>query len=188
VDAFRHAIERMDPAEYLATGYYGRWMAALERLLVEARVLGPGEIEARLRGAPPGIEAAAKKSPAPRAPGGAQSSCGAEAGVIRTVENSPRFAVAQAVRARNIHPEGHTRLPRYVRGRRGIVDRVHPACVFPDTHAHGRGENPQYVYSVRFTARELWGEDAEPGASVCLDLFEDYLEEDSSPLAARRSP
>jgi nitrile hydratase subunit beta len=176
VDAFRHAIERMDPAEYLATGYYGRWMAALERLLVEAGVLAPGEIEARLRGAPSGKEAAAKKTPAPRTPQGAQPSRGAEAGVVRTVGNSPRFALGQAVRARNIHPEGHTRLPRYVRGKRGVVDRVHPSCVFPDTHAHGMGENPQYVYSVRFAARELWGEDAEPGASVRLDLFEDYLE------------
>jgi nitrile hydratase beta subunit len=173
VDAFRHAIERMDPAEYLATGYYGRWMAALERLLVEAGVLAPGEIEARLRGTPSGNEAAAKKTAAPP---GAQTSRGAEAGVIRTVGNSPRFALGRAVRARNIHPEGHTRLPRYARGRRGVVDRVHPACVFPDTHAHGLGENPQYVYSVRFAAGELWGEDAEPGATVRLDLFEDYLE------------
>jgi len=176
VDAFRHAIERMGPAEYLATGYYGRWMAALERLLVEAGVLAPGEIDARLRGGPSGNEAAAKKAPAPHAPRGAQTSRGAEAGVIRTVGNSPRFALGQAVRARNIHPEGHTRLPRYARGRRGVVDQVHPACVFPDTHAHGLGENPQFVYSVRFAACELWGEDAEPDASVRLDLFEDYLE------------
>jgi nitrile hydratase len=75
-----------------------------------------------------------------------------------------------------MHPGGHTRLPRYVRGRQGAVARVHPACIFPDTHAHGRGENPQYVYSVRFAAAELWGEDAEPNAAVLLDLFEPYLE------------
>lgn len=176
VDAFRYAIERMEPASYLTAGYYGRWLAALERLLVEAGVLAPGEIEARLQGAPSGNEAAAKKTPAARAPGDAQPSRGADAGVVRTVGKSPRFALGQTVWARNIHPEGHTRLPRYVRGRRGIVDRVHPACVFPDTHAHGLREDPQYVYSVRFAASELWGEDAEPGASVRLDLFEDYLE------------
>jgi nitrile hydratase beta subunit len=176
VDAFRHAIERMDPAEYLSAGYYGRWMAALERLLVEAGVLAPGEIEARLRGAPSGTGADANTGPMNVTPTGALTARSHEAGVIRTVGNSPHFALGQAVRARNIHPEGHTRLPRYVRGRRGIVDRVHPACVFPDTHAHGRGENPQYVYCVRFAARELWGEDAEPDASVRLDLFEDYLE------------
>jgi nitrile hydratase len=84
--------------------------------------------------------------------------------------------VGESVRARNLHPAGHTRLPRYVRGRRGVIHRVRPACIFPDTHAHGRGENPQHLYSVRFEASELWGDAAEPGAAVHLDLFEPYLE------------
>ena len=142
VDAFRHAIERLSPVEYLTAGYYGRWLAALESL---AAARG-----ARLR---PAARTARRDAP-----------------------RLPRFAAGEAVVARNVHPAGHTRLPRYVRGRRGVVARVHPAWVFPDTNAHDRGENPQHVYSVRFAATELWGDDADPAASVHVDLFESYLE------------
>ena len=77
-----------------------------------------------------------------------------------------------------MHPVGHTRLPRYARGLRGTVALVHPPFVFPDTNAHGRGEEPQHVYAVRFAARELWGDDAEPGVQVHVDCFESYLEPD----------
>jgi len=142
-DAFRHAIERLSPAEYLTAGYYGRWLAALERLLSE-------------RGALP------RRAPAATA--------------RRDVPRVARFAVGDAVVARKVHPAGHTRLPRYVRGRRGVVACVHPAWVFPDTNAHERGEHPQHVYAVRFAATELWGDDADPAASVHVDLFESYLE------------
>ena len=165
VDAFRHAIERLEPRTYLGAGYYGRWLRALETLLVEAGLLGRGELDGRLAGAS-----------APTAPASATPRYGHFAGVVRPLDAPPRFAVGDDVVARNIHPAGHTRLPRYVRGKRGIVHRVHPACVFPDTHAHGLGEQPQYVYSVRFTGLELWGLDAEPGSAVHLDLFETYLE------------
>ena len=142
VDAFRHAIERLSPVEYLTAGYYGRWLAALERLVAE-------------RGALPRT--------APRS-------------ARRDATGSPRFAAGDAVIARNVHPAGHTRLPRYVRGRRGVVARVHPVWVFPDTNAHDRGEHPQHVYAVRFAATELWGDDADRAASVYVDLFESYLE------------
>ena len=91
-------------------------------------------------------------------------------------EARARFAVGQSVRARNMNPEGHTRLPRYARGKRGEVVRCHGIFVFPDTNAHFLGEQPQHVYSVRFTARELWGEDASPHDSVCLDMWESYLD------------
>lgn len=94
----------------------------------------------------------------------------------RVIETEPRFHAGQRVRARNIHPAGHTRLPRYARGKTGVVDRIHGGYVFPDTTAHGLGENPQYVYSVRFAARELWGEQASPRDSVYVDLWDDYLE------------
>ncbi len=80
------------------------------------------------------------------------------------------------MRARNLHPVGHTRLPRYVRGRRGTIDRDHGVFVFPDTNAAGQGSNPQHVYSVRFAARELWGPDARARDSVYVDLWDDYLE------------
>ena len=86
------------------------------------------------------------------------------------------FAAGDAVRARNINPLGHTRLPRYVRGRAGEITALHGAHVFPDSHAHGKGEDPRPLYAVRFTASELWGEAANPRDSVCLDLWEPYLE------------
>ena len=88
----------------------------------------------------------------------------------------PSFKVRQRVRARNINPTGHTRLPRYARGKTGVVVRDHGVHVFPDTHAHGEGEKRQHVYAVRFSARELWGEAASPRDSVHLDLWDDYLE------------
>ena len=97
-------------------------------------------------------------------------------GALREIADTPRFAVGHTVVARNLHPRAHTRLPRYVRGRRGTVTRIHPAWVFPDTNAHGLGENPQYVYSVGFPARELWGPDGDAAVTVHVDLFESYLD------------
>jgi nitrile hydratase len=169
IDARRHAIERLDPVSYLANGYYGRWLASLERELREAAVLAPGELEARLAG---GVAPAAPLPALPAAPTPPLHP------FLRRVEAAPAFAVGDRVRARNHQPPGHTRLPAYARSRRGVVALVHPACVFPDTNAHGRGEQPQHVYAIRFAARELWGEDAEPGAFVHLDCFETYLEPD----------
>jgi nitrile hydratase len=145
IDAFRHAVERLDPVTYLTAGYFGRWLAALERLVAED--------DARVRNG----------SPLAR----------------RTVERVPRFQVGAAVRVRDLRTDGHTRLPGYARGRRGRVERVHPAFVLPDTNAHGRGEDPQYVYCVRFAGSEIWGGTAEPGTCVHVDLFEPYLEPES---------
>jgi nitrile hydratase subunit beta len=87
-----------------------------------------------------------------------------------------RFAVGDAVMTRNLHPPGHTRLPRYARGKRGVIQRLYGAQIFPDTNAHGLGENPQPLYAVRFEARDLWGEAAESDQTVSLDLWESYLE------------
>jgi nitrile hydratase beta subunit len=165
VDAFRHGIERMDPVAYLTAGYYGRWLASLERILVERGVLSPGDVDARVAGRP-----VAAPTPPPPAPDPVAT------GFVRAVERAPRFRPGDAVRARVASPGGHTRLPRYVSGRRGVVHRVQPPCVFPDTNAHGRGENPQHLYNVRFPAAELWGTEGEPGTSLHLDLFEPYLE------------
>jgi nitrile hydratase len=97
-------------------------------------------------------------------------------GTLREVATPPRFAAGARVCTRNLQPSGHTRLPGYARGKQGTIARVHPGFVFPDTNAERRGENPQWVYAVRFDARELFGSGAEPNASVCVDLFESYLE------------
>jgi nitrile hydratase len=92
------------------------------------------------------------------------------------VDIRPRFAVGDAIITRNNHPRGHTRLPRYTRGKRGVINLVHGPEIFPDSNAHGRGQNPQVVYNVRFDARELWGESAEPRQTLSIDLWESYLE------------
>jgi nitrile hydratase subunit beta len=96
--------------------------------------------------------------------------------VMLKVAVQPRYLIGQQVRARKMNPPGHTRLPRYARGRTGVVERDRGVQAFPDTNVYGRGENPQHVYSVRFAARELWGEAASARDSVYIDLWEDYLE------------
>ena len=91
-------------------------------------------------------------------------------------DTEPRFQPGDRVRTRNIHPRSHTRLPRYVRGHVGVVELLHGVNVFPDSVVRGEGENPQWLYTVRFDGRELWGDDAEPGTNVSVDAFEPYLE------------
>jgi nitrile hydratase len=88
----------------------------------------------------------------------------------------PKFKAGDAVVGRSMNPPGHTRVPRYVRGRRGVIDRDHGVFIFPDTHAAGLGQKPQHVYSVRFAARELWGPDGHPRDAVYVDLWDDYLD------------
>jgi hypothetical protein len=87
-----------------------------------------------------------------------------------------KFRPGDAIVVRNINPVRHTRLPRYVRGKRGMVERDHGVFVFPDTSAHGQGEKPQHVYSVRFEARELWGADASSRDRLYIDLWDDYMD------------
>lgn len=173
IDAFRHRIERMGAARYLATSYYEHWLAAIEMLLDELGIVTADELDARTEHllATPDVPPppAARITPPPERPR-------IEGHPYRRPPAAPaRFQPGDAVITRNLNPPGHTRLPRYVRGKRGVVDRVHGVFVFPDTNAHDLGENPQYVYSVRFDARELWGEHAEPNQHVNIDLWESYL-------------
>jgi len=165
LDAGRHTLEQLDPVSYLQHGYYGRWLASMERVLLHLGVLAPGEVEARMRvpHAAPARGESEWSSPPARS-------------FARPVDRTPRYLAGQAVRTRNHQPAGHTRLPAYARCKTGTIVRVHAAMVYPDDHAHGRGENPQYVYTVRFASDELWGADGEPGTVVHLDLFEPYLE------------
>lgn len=100
----------------------------------------------------------------------------ASAGASRALTRAPRFAVGDAVTTRNLHRAGHTRLPGYARARSGTIALLHGGWVLPDTNAHHQGDHPEHVYAVRFSGEELWGEEAEPGTSVCIDLFESYLE------------
>ena len=168
VDRFRHAIERMPPRLYLRSSYYERWMHSIETLLVEHGELSREQIEAALVRLRSGGAAEVRQGTERRRPPGS--------GAKRQIDRPPRFGVGEAVRTRAFHPTGHTRLPRYARGKTGTIEEIYPAFVYPDSNAHDGGEQPQHVYSVVFRGEELWQEDAEPGTRVSLDLFEDYLE------------
>jgi nitrile hydratase subunit beta len=170
LDAFRHTREVLPPAEYLQTGYYEQWFSGLLDLLVRRGLVTAAEIES---GVPaPG----AVKATPPLTPEKIPATLPNRIHAHRDVPVVPRFHVGQRVRARNINPTGHTRLPRYVRGKLGTVYLDHGVYTFPDTNAHFLGEKPQHVYSVRFAARELWGEQVAPQDSVYVDMWDDYLE------------
>ncbi|HEY1232639.1 MAG TPA: SH3-like domain-containing protein, partial [Candidatus Binatia bacterium] len=94
----------------------------------------------------------------------------------RAAQAPAQFKVGDRVRTKNIHPATHTRLPRYARGRVGVVERLHGTHVFPDSAAVGKGDDPQWLYTVRFDAQERWGADAEPNLKVSIEAFEPYLE------------
>ena len=170
IDVGRHQIELIPPADYLRMSYYEKWVERLIELLVKSGLVTREEIAA---GRP--AEGSVKAAP-PLTVEKVGSLLRPGAGAKRDVPITPRFAAGQRVRARNVHPAGHTRLPRYARGHAGTIDRDHGVYVFPDTNAHFAGENPQHVYSVRFAARELWGEQASARDVVYIDLWDDYLE------------
>jgi nitrile hydratase beta subunit len=166
----RHANESLHPVDYLSSSYYETWLKGLEKLLVGRGLATPEEIAAgrasqpaKAIRPPPGaaamVEALTRGTPYDRPP------------------TSPaRFAVGQEVRALNINPTGHTRLPRYARGKRGRVEKVHGVFIFPDANAHGLGPSPQWLYLVRFSGAELWGADGDPALDVSIDAWESYLE------------
>jgi len=168
LDQSRHARERIPAADYLRMSYYEKWVAGLVALLVESGLVTRKEIEDAH--AAPGAKKSSPRLTADRV----AVSLASGGPTLREIAAAPRFAKGAVVRARNLHPSGHTRLPRYVRGRIGTITRHHGAHVFPDTNAHALGEQPQHLYQVRFETRELWGS-AQQNA-VYLDLWESYLE------------
>ena len=170
LDAFRHALERLERPEYFDDTYYGRWLHAAELMLVESAILAPGAVEARARKLR-GEDVDEPPVPEPNKPEYAPTA----AGSLRTVKDAPRFAVGERVRAKDLEPKGHTRLPHYLRGHGGTIEMIQPAALLPDTHAHFLGENAQHVYTVRFDSRELWGAAAQPFA-LSSELYESYLE------------
>ena len=170
IDYGRHQIELLPPADYLRMSYYEKWLARLENVLVKLGVISREEL-ANGKPAPDSVKATPALSAAM-----VPETLGRGRPARREVPIAARFQMNQQVRARNIHPEGHTRLPRYARGKLGTIARDHGVFVFPDTNSRLEGESPQHVYSVRFAARELWGDQASPMDSVYLDLWDDYLE------------
>jgi nitrile hydratase subunit beta len=170
IDVTRHEVELVPPADYLRMSYYERQFVAFLVLLAKRGFITPKELDAGkpALGSTVAVPALTVEKAAALIAKGAPTS--------RDVPVAPRFETGQRVRARNINPVGHTRLPRYARGKLGTIDRDHGVFVFPDTNAHYLGEKPQHVYSVRFAARELWGQQAAQQDSVYLDLWDDYLD------------
>ena len=169
-DASRHAVELIPAPEYLRMSYYEQRLHALIELMVRSGLVTRAEVES---GKPaPGSPKAAPALVASAVP----SVVAQNKPASREVRVEARFAVGQRVRARNLHPTGHTRLPRYARGKLGTIHRDHGVFVYPDTNAHALGEKPQHLYSVRFAARELWGEQASERDAVYIDMWDDYLE------------
>lgn len=170
VDMFRHAIERMNPAHYLEESYYEHWMHAFETLLLEKGVITPEELAGIQQ---PG-EVSADIPVLRQEMVQAVIMTGASARVETDIPAS--FRAGDRVRAKNINPAGHSRLPRYVRGKTGTIVTDHGVFITPDTVAHGLGDHPQHVYSVSFDATELWGKNAPAKDTVRIDLWDDYLE------------
>jgi nitrile hydratase len=158
-DEYRHSIERMDPAHYLAATYYERVLTGVATLFVEKGVVTHDELEARAGGPFPLSRPVAEQPSADLRP-----------------QPEARFTIGDRVVVRTIHPAGHTRAPRYVRGKRGVVVHVAPKFSFPDAAAHGLTHRTEHTYHVEFDARELWADAAGSNETVLVDLWDSYLE------------
>lgn len=170
IDASRHRRELIPGPAYLAMSYYEKWLTGLTELMVNTGLVARGEIETARPA--PGAKISAPPLTAEAVPAALMKGGPAS----RDTTAPRRFEIGEAVRARVLNPVGHTRLPRYARGRAGVIARDHGAHVLPDANAHGLGESPERLYGVRFAARELWGEGARAGDSVHLDLWDSYLD------------
>jgi nitrile hydratase len=169
LDMSRHANERIAPARYLSMSYYEIWIAGLIDLMTTAGLVTREEIASGRMSSPPKpvrnkllaaelADILAKGDPTARAAA------------------APRYALGDKVRARNTHPVGHTRMPFYLRGQVGEITSLHGAHVFPDSNAHGRGEDPKALYTVKFSAEDVWGAARHPRDTISADLWEPYLE------------
>jgi nitrile hydratase len=167
IDGGRASMEVLPPVTYLAASYYQRWFLGLERRLLAHGLVGEDEIAAG-RSLRPGRRLNRKLS--------VEDAKAMRGGHFERPAPAPaKFAVGDRVRTQNNHPKTHTRLPRYARGKLGTIEAVRGCHVFPDTAAIGEGDHPQWLYTVVFTGRELWGDDADPTTKVSIEAFEPYL-------------
>jgi nitrile hydratase len=169
-DASRHARETLPPQEYLTSSYYEIWIKGLTKLLLAKGLVSIHELY--------GDQPIAAGQPVERVLAAADVPAVLAAGTVyaRSLDRPARFSAGDRVVARNDHPVGHTRLPRYARGRPGTIVSVNGGFVFPDANAHGKGEDPQWCYTVRFAAADLWGSGADPSVTVMADLWEPHLD------------
>ncbi len=194
---FRYALERLHPDDYFKNGYFGRWLAGFEVLLDEYGIVYRGDLALRMAGLRDvALRAAGRADLTPTAvskatparlvspvadrvpsllPPDRPTPAPQRRTVRRELAEPPRYSVGDRVVAPAPIQPGHTRLPGYAVGKPGIVVKLHPPEVLPDSTAHNRGERPQHVYCVGYDARTLWGDDAEPNATVHVDLYECYL-------------
>jgi nitrile hydratase len=170
IDMSRFSREVLPPAVYLSSSYYRKWFLGLEQMLLERGLIGADEVAAGHALHPP---KPLKRGNFTVADVERVMSRGS---FSRAAQAEARYRPGERVRAKNIHPATHTRLPRYVRGRIGVVERLHGCHVFPDSAATSAGDNPQWLYTVCFEGRELWGPDADPRLKVSIDAFEPYLD------------
>ncbi|TRW97488.1 nitrile hydratase subunit beta [Paracoccus sp. M683] len=169
IDESRHARECLPWPIYLGTSYYEIWIRALESLLLRHGFITGTELNSGT--AEPGA-AHPRQLTADRV-----ASALARGGPCdRAITAEPAFAMGDRVRLQNRHPQGHTRIPGYARGKRGRVIAVHGGFVLPDSSAHGGGDAPERLYTVEFDGNELWGPQAEPGTRVTIDAWESYLD------------
>lgn len=168
IDMSRSARETL--ADYAQLSYYQIWLAALCKLMIERGLVTEAELAA--------AHVQVEPKPLARMLRASEVSTGLAKGspTIRPVAGRARFEIGDRVRTRANHVEHHTRLPGYAAGRVGTIERLHGAHVFADTHARGLGEQPQWLYTVAFDGRELWAEAADPGSTVSIDAWDDYLE------------
>ena len=159
----RFALESIRPDEYLRMSYYERWYEVLTSNLLSAGLVSARELETGHRDPDRPLP-----TQLPRSGGGSST----------PPAHAPSFSLDDEVRVRNLHPRGHTRLPRYARGRRGTVVKDNGVCSLQDTDENGQrlGNFSQHVYTVRFDSQELWGERASPRDVVYIDLWEEYIE------------
>jgi nitrile hydratase len=169
IDIGRHARESLPPAQYLSSSYYEIWLAGLCKLMLARGLVTADEIAS-------GKMAVAPKKVAGKLLADKVAAALAKGGPSNRTDAAPRYKLGDRVRTRNMHPATHTRLPRYLRGHVGEIVRLHGTHVFPDSNAHGKGEAPQPLYTVRFSARDVWGEARHPKDTISADLWESYLE------------
>jgi nitrile hydratase subunit beta len=169
IDEGRAGIEALPPDVYLSRSYYGKWALRLENMVVQRGLADTDELSAgHALHAAKSLKRQFGVHEVPKALNRGSFS--------RPAPAPPRFTVGDRVRTKNIHPPTHTRLPRYARGHVGVIEAIRGCHVFPDSTAIGAGENPQWLYTVIFDGRELWGEATDPMLNVSIEAFEPYLE------------
>jgi len=170
LDASRFARESLPPADYLSSSYYEIWTKGLERLLVTHGLVTAEELkQGKELVEPKPVKRVLKADDV-------AATLARGAAVDRPEEQPARFRAGDRVRTKRMHPETHTRLPRYVRDVEGVIETVHGVHVFPDSNAHGKGEQPTWLYGVAFKGTDIWGPDSDPKLSLRIDLWEPYLD------------